>query len=250
MPYCQQCELVHGEEQRFCQRCGQLLKRGPLSGRACSRCGVLTYPGQKFCTDCGLPLRTTSLGREESPQQGRTSVFYPRTSPRSADSRAKRGKRHPGLAISLVVIVLIALGGLYGWRQLVKGPSTPSVVVAPQQDMRRDVERLAEKIRAAHLSKDINKWLNCYSPDYPDLGRLENQILELWKNYDIKEVSYRISDVERLGDRQVSALLVWHIQVYDHRTYDYMLLRPAYKVTLEKDGDNWKIRASREEDVS
>jgi hypothetical protein len=250
MPYCQQCELVHGEEHRFCQRCGQLLKRAPSSGRTCSRCGVLTYPGQKFCTDCGLPLRTTPMGREEAPPQERASVFYPRTSPRPSGSRAQREARRPGLAISLVVIVLVALGALYGWRQLAKGPSTPSVVVAPQEDMRREVERLAEKIRAAHLNKDINKWLDCYSPAYPELGRLENQILELWKNYDIKEVSYRISDVQRLGDRQASALLVWHIQVYDSRTFDYMLLRPAYKVTLEKAGDNWKISASREEDVS
>jgi hypothetical protein len=112
------------------------------------------------------------------------------------------------------------------------------------------VERLAEKIRAAHLSKDINKWLNCYSPSYPDLGRLENQILELWKNYDIKEVTYRISDVERRGDLQASALLVWNIQVYDQRTHDYMLLRPAYKVTLVRAGDGWKILESREEGVS
>jgi hypothetical protein len=29
-----------------------------------------------------------------------------------------------------------------------------------------------------------------------------------------------------------------------------MLLRPSYKITLEKAGDGWKIRESREEGVS
>jgi hypothetical protein len=151
-----------------------------------------------------------------------------------------------------VVIALVAAAGVYGWRQLTKGPSAPPfpVAPAPQEDLRREVERLAERIRAAHLSKDINKWLNCYSPSYPDLGRLESQILELWKNYDIKEVTYRISEVERRGDRQAAALLVWNIQVYDQRTHDYMLLRPAYKVTLVKVGDGWKILESQEEGVS
>lgn len=249
MSYCSQCEIVHGEEHRFCQRCGQILKRAPSSGRACARCGALTYPGQKFCLDCGLPLRTMPASREEPEAPRRAPVFYPRGSEARPDRRAPR----PGKAISaLVVIALLALVSLYAWRYLVKSPAPPSypVVATPQEDLRREVERVAEKIRAAHLSKDINKWLTCYSASYPDLGRLENQILEMWKNYDIKEVSYRISDVARQGDRQASAVLVWNIQVYDHRTHDYMLLRPAYKITLEKAGDGWKIRESREEGVT
>lgn len=249
MSYCSQCELVHGDEHRFCQRCGQILKRSSSSSRACPRCGALTYPSQKFCMDCGLPLKTMPLGREEEPiSSKRTPVFYPR----SPEARPSRSRRRPGLAISLVLLILVGIAGLYGWRQLTKSPATPAypVTSAPQDDLRREVERLAEKIRAAHLSKDINKWLNCYSPSYPELGRLENQILELWKNYDIKEVTYRISDVEKRGDRQASALLVWNIQVYDHRTHDYMLLRPAYKVTLMKAGDGWKILESREDGVS
>ncbi len=250
MSYCSQCEIVHGEEHRFCQRCGQILKRTPSSSRACARCGALTLPGQKFCMDCGLPLSTIPLGREEEQAPPRrSSVFYPR----SPEPRPISPRRRPGRAIfSLVIVALVGVVALYGWRQLTKSPSTPAfpVAPAPQEDLRREVERLAEKIRAAHLSKDINKWLNCYAPGYPDLGRLENQILELWKNYDIKEVTYRISDVEKRGDRQASALLVWNIQVYDQRTHDYMLLRPAYNVTLVKAGDGWKILESREDGVS
>jgi hypothetical protein len=246
MSYCSQCELVHGEEHRFCQRCGQILKRAPSSGRACARCGALTYPGQKFCLDCGLPLRTMPFSREEPEAPRRASVFYPRGS----ESQPNRYQRRPGKAIvTLVAIALVAVAGLYGWRQIVRSPATPSYspALTPQEDLHREVERVAEKIRAAHLSKDINKFLNCYSSSYPDLGGLESQILQLWKNYDVKEVSYRISDVARLGDREASALLVWNIQVYDHRTHDYMLLRPAYKINLEKAGDGWKIRESREE---
>ncbi len=45
----------------------------------------------------------------------------------------------------------------------------------PQDDLKREVEKISEKIRAAHLNKDINKWLSCYNSSYPNLGRLENQ---------------------------------------------------------------------------
>ncbi|MFZ2088264.1 MAG: SulP family inorganic anion transporter [Desulfobaccales bacterium] len=60
-PYCDQCQLIHGEEHRFCQRCGQLLK-SPLraAGRACLRCSTLTFQGQKYCNECGLSLRAAS----------------------------------------------------------------------------------------------------------------------------------------------------------------------------------------------
>jgi len=162
---------------------------------------------------------------------------------------ARRQKRRPGRFLSLIVLVLIILGGIYLWRQLptrgvpiAKVPATSS----PQDDLRREVEKISEKIRAAHLNKDINKWLSCYNSSYPHLGRVENQMLELWKNYDIKEVSYRISNVQRLNDKEATADIVWNIQLYDHRTHDYTLVRQGYKIVMENGPGGWKIRDSKE----
>jgi len=242
MPYCNHCQLVHGEEHRFCQRCGQILKGSSAGARACARCGSLTFPGQKFCTDCGLPLRVARVAEEEEAPP----VFYPR----NADLRPRRrsGSRRPWRALfTLLGIVLLVGVVYYGWRLLPasKAPVTRTpVTVAPQEDLRREVERMAEKIRSAHLNKDINKWLSCYNSAYPNLGKLESQILELWKNYDIKEVNYRISNVQRQGD-QLSANIVWNIQLYDHRSHDFTLDRSGYKIILEQSGNEWKIRDSK-----
>jgi hypothetical protein len=115
-----------------------------------------------------------------------------------------------------------------------------------EDNMRREVEKLAEKIRSAHLTKDINKWQSCYHSSYPNLGRARNQILELRKNYDIKEASYRISNVQRVNDKEASADIVWNIQLYDHRTHDYTLVRQKYQTVLEKGAGGWKIRDSKE----
>jgi hypothetical protein len=146
-----------------------------------------------------------------------------------------------------VGIVLLVLAGVYIWRHLPsQAPITRTpTTTAPQDDMRREVEKVAEKIRAAHLNKDINKWLICYNSAYPNLGRLENGILELWKNYDVKEVSYRITNVQRQGDKKASADIVWNIQLYDHRTHDYTLDRSGYKIILELGEGGWKIRDSQ-----
>jgi hypothetical protein len=162
---------------------------------------------------------------------------------------ARRQKRRPGRFLSLIALALIILGGIYLWRNLptkgvpiTKVPTTSS----PQDDLRREVEKISEKIRAAHLNKDINKWLSCYNSSYPHLGRVENQMLELWKNYDIKEVSYRISNVQRLNDKEATADIVWNIQLYDHRTHDYTLVRQGYKIVVENGPGGWKIRDSKE----
>jgi hypothetical protein len=242
--------LIHGEEHRFCQRCGQLLKGYQnAAARPCARCSTLTFPGQKFCTECGLPLRVARVAQEEEAMEDRPPLFYPRR----PEPARRRGPRRPGRILSFIGVVVIALGALYVWRHLpvrVPGADRLPPVSAPQEDLRREVEKISEKIRSAHLNKDINKWLSCYNAAYPQLGRRENQMLELWKNYDIKEVSYRISNVQSLGDQQASADIVWNIQVYDHRTHDYTLVRQNYKIVLEKGPGGWKIRDSKEEGTS
>jgi hypothetical protein len=161
---------------------------------------------------------------------------------------ARRRQRRPGRFLSLIVLALLVVGGVYLWRQLPsRAPVSPVPTTAtPQDDLKREVEKITEKIRSAHLNKDINKWLSCYNSAYPNLGRLETSQLELWKNYDIKEVSYRISNVNRVSDTQATADIVWNIQLYDHRTHDYTLVRQKYQTILEKGPGGWKIRDSKE----
>jgi hypothetical protein len=240
---------VHGEEHRFCQVCGQLLKRSHPGVRPCARCGTHTLPGQKFCTDCGLPLRVMPAGREEEPMP-RSPLFYPR----GPEPRPSRRRRRPIMAI-IVILALVAAGlvlyilGNIAINHITTAFSgkTQELPVTKTPDLRPEVEKLAEKIRSAHLNKDINKFLSCYSSTYPNLGQLENSVLELWKKYDVKEVNYRISNIQRLGDRQASATLVWSLQLYDPRSNDYQLLPLTYRVLLEKNNGEWKIKESKPE---
>ena len=161
---------------------------------------------------------------------------------------ARRRQRRPGRFLSLIALALLVVGGIYLWRHLPTQVAIDRVETktAPQDDLFSEIKKISEKIRSAHLTKDINKWLGCYHSAYPNLGRVENQMLELWKNYDIKEVSYRISNVQRLNDKEATADIVWNIQLYDHRTHDYTLVRQNYRTILEMGPGGWKIRDSKE----
>jgi hypothetical protein len=158
---------------------------------------------------------------------------------------ARRRQRRPGRFLSLIALALLIVGGIFLWRHLpARGPSsTVTTTTAPQDDLRREVEKISEKIRAAHLNKDINKWLGCYDSSYPNLGRVENQMLEMWKNYDIKEVNYRLSNVQKVSDKEATADIVWSIQLYDHRTHDYTLVRQKYQISLEKGPGGFAARS-------
>ncbi|OGR25843.1 MAG: hypothetical protein A2139_14520 [Desulfobacca sp. RBG_16_60_12] len=204
----------------------------------------MTWPGQKFCTECGLPLRVARVNQEEEEAPSRPPLFYPRR----PETMARRRQRRPGRFLSLIALVLLILGGIFLWRHFPARVATTEIPAtsSPQDDLRREVEKISEKIRSAHLNKDINKWLGCYHSSYPNLGRVENQMLELWKSYDIKEVSYRISNVQRVSDKEATADIVWNIQLYDHRTHDYTLVRQKYQTVLEKGPGGWKIRDSKE----
>jgi predicted nucleic acid-binding Zn ribbon protein len=240
---------VHGEEHRFCQRCGQLLKGTQVaSARPCTRCGSYIYPGQKFCTECGLPLRVARIVEEEDSGEP-APLFYPRSSDRRTEPVSRRRQKRSGRFLSLLIFAFIVIAGVYVYSKLpvrTSGPAAP-VAVAPQDDLKREVEKISEKIRSAHLNKDINKWLSCYNSAYPNLGQLENRMLELWKNYDIKDVTYRIANVRRVDASHATADIVWNIQVYDHRTHDYTLVRQSYQITLENGSGGWKIRNSKED---
>jgi hypothetical protein len=186
------------------------------------------------------------VSQPEEYEPERPPLFYPRRT----EPLPRRRTRRSGRILSLLGIFLLLAGVWFVWSHLparVPIARTPAPVAAPQDDLKREVEQIAEKIRAAHLNKDINKWLSCYSSTYPNLGHLENRMLELWKNYDIKEVNYRISNIQRLSDAQMAADIVWNIQVYDQRTRDYTLVRTAYKTILEKGTGGWKIKDSKEE---
>jgi hypothetical protein len=169
----------------------------------------------------------------------------------------KKEKRAENIAVKILAVLTIIITVIVTANFLLRGMQNKNLSlfqqehetsqISPQDKLKLAVERLAEKIRLAHLNKDIDKWQECYAPDYPNRSQLKNSILELWESHDVKEVSYRISHVQRLGNNQASALIVWFFQVYDLRSHDVQVLRQSYRVTLEKTHGDWKIKNSMEE---
>jgi hypothetical protein len=69
----------------------------------------------------------------------------------------------------------------------------------------------------------------------------------LWKNNDIKQIEYRIYNVQQVNEKKATADIVWNFKLLNLTTHQYDLRRLSNKITLEKIGNDWKISDSKEE---
>jgi hypothetical protein len=255
MTVCPQCHTVHGDEHSFCQRCGNPLigeEKAPV--QYCPNCSGPVFPSQNFCTECGQRVKNLFGDRSGIQSAARDELFY------KSNSRRSRQRTAPGRAgfskwlIGLSGLLILA-GIYYFWPKTPErkpsavAPGSPPVA-APTTErtdtLQRDVERLAEKIRAAHMKKDMSLFISCYANNYPNLGELERQTYENWKNYDFKNVSYNITNLRRVGPNQAAAELVWNFQLLNNQTKVSEMHRAVFNVMLEESGGSWKIKESKE----
>jgi len=254
MTICPQCQTVHGDEHSFCQRCGNpLVGEERVPARPCPNCGGPIYLGQNFCTECGQRIKTASGERPSPRAVAQDDLFYRAPSqrrPRPVSRRTGVNKWLVGL-VSLVIIV----GVYFFWpktperKSAVPLPGLPPIATPEPEradTLARDVERLAERIRAAHLKKDMNMFISCYAASYPNLGELERQTYENWKNYDFKNVSYNIANLRRIGPHQAVAEFIWNFQLINTQTKAAEMYRSVINVTLEETDGVWKIRESKD----
>ncbi len=254
MTVCPQCHTVHGDEHSFCQRCGNpLIGEEKAPAQYCPNCSGPVFPGQNFCTECGQRVKNIAGDRTGSRPARRDELFYQSSSRRSQQRPAPTRTGFPKWLFGVLGLLILA-GAYYFWPRTPSKPQTvsPSLppVAAPTTEkadtLQRDVERLAERIRAAHMKKDMSLFISCYSTSYPNLGELERQTYENWKNFDFKNVSYNISNLRRVGPNQAEADLVWNFQLFNNQTKNAEMHRAVFNVLLEESGGTWKIRDSKE----
>jgi len=253
MTVCPQCHTVHGDEHSFCQRCGNpLVPENKAPQSACPNCSGPVFPGQIFCTECGQRVKSLTGARTIAGTGGRDDLFYKSPASRTPQ-RAPAGRK--GLSPWLMGLagLLILVGVYYFWpkapdrKPLVSPPVLPPLTAPERVDtLQRDVERLAERIRSAHMKKDMSLFRSCYSDSYPNLGELERQTYENWKNFDFRDVRYNISNVRRVGPNQAAAELVWNFQIFNNQTKAAEIHRYIYSIMLEDVGGSWKILESKD----
>lgn len=112
---CIKCGAELPDRAKFCNRCGAAVPE-QKSEQFCSKCGAKLEKGTKFCSSCGAPVGETS----DTGSAG-TGAYtqYQTGNPQPITDFSRVNPKKPNLSkllggIAIVVVILVALGILFG----------------------------------------------------------------------------------------------------------------------------------------
>ena len=101
---------------------------------------------------------------------------------------------------------------------------------------------IIEQIRAAQLKKDINLFLNTYSPTFPNIDQKKENILKTWQQYDYVDMKFHIDNMEKLNEHTIIAKVAWDITLEDVRSKKKNTLMRDYTIYFSDVSGKWLIQ--------
>lgn len=112
---CIKCGAELPDHAKFCNKCGAAVPE-QKSEQFCSKCGAKLEEGTKFCSSCGAPVGKTS---DTSSAGTGAYTQYQTGNPQPITDFSRVNPKKPNLSkflggIAIVVVILVALGILFG----------------------------------------------------------------------------------------------------------------------------------------
>lgn len=112
---CIKCGAELPDRAKFCNKCGAAIPE-QKSEQFCSKCGAKLEEGTKFCSSCGAPVGETS---DTSSAGTGAYTQYQTGNPQPITDFSRVNPKKPNLSkllggIAIVVVILVALGILFG----------------------------------------------------------------------------------------------------------------------------------------
>jgi hypothetical protein len=211
----------------------------------CPRCQSSCEEGQRYCSQCGAPLGDEAPAASPLPAAARSS---------SAPPWAVGLLIGAGVIIVILLILLLRrsapvafpVPGPVPQAQVPTMPAPTAAPTPPAPDLKQQVQGLLALMREAHLKKDINQYLSCYSPAFPDLERKRQDTLRAWENFDFINAFFTIDNFQPLDGDTVNATVTWNLDTKNKRTQKSVSAQQTYRVQFGREMDAWRIRALEE----
>lgn len=105
-----------------------------------------------------------------------------------------------------------------------------------------DLINLLTKIREAQLKKDINLFMQAYSPDFPEIGQKRDTTLTIWKKYTYLDSQFNLTDLQEETPTTILGKVIWNIKAQDQKNGSVKILTKTYQVTFSKGSGKWLIQ--------
>jgi hypothetical protein len=80
---------------------------------------------------------------------------------------------------------------------------------------RKEVQSILDQVRKAQLAKDINLFLQAYSPTYPNLAEKKEGLLKSWQKYNYLDMNFIIENIQKQNTHTLIAEVACDITFED-----------------------------------
>jgi len=80
---------------------------------------------------------------------------------------------------------------------------------------RKEVKSILDQVRRAQLVKDINLFLQAYSPTYPNLAEKKESLLKSWQKYNYLDMNFIIKNIQKKNAHTLIAEVACDITLED-----------------------------------
>ena len=94
-------------------------------------------------------------------------------------------------------------------------PQTPKSERSTDILEREEVRGVLDQVRKAQLEKDINLFLQAYSPTYPSLVEKKESLLKSWKKYNYIDMDFNIENIQKKNAHTIIAEVACDITLED-----------------------------------
>jgi hypothetical protein len=104
------------------------------------------------------------------------------------------------------------------------------------------VTGLIEQIRTAQLKKDINLFLNAYSPTFSNIDKKKESMLKIWHQYNYLDMKFHVENIEKPDDHTIIARVSWDITLEDVRLKKKSSMLKDYTIFFSDTSGRWLIQ--------
>lgn len=266
MKECPACGASVKEHYSFCRSCGGPLKLPETDLVFCTDCGTRVKASQEVCHSCQRPLAPE--GPEDSPPAAPGYQFA--VSAWRPQFRVIALLGGSALAIILVAWWLLMpkpqphlpavppvpaeseIKGSPSASEPKTAPASPVLAKASQvspapeslptiEVLRKQLEELLQNMRDAQLNKDLEKYFNYYSPNFPDLDKKRQATTKNWELYNYLELEFKLEEVKLLITGNASALVTWKITYQTPGSEEIKNITQVFKILVSNESDRWRI---------
>lgn len=247
MPYCEACSTQYDDKIEICKVCGSKL--------------VLNDENNTNINNADRETQKSNLEQNENEKSISGNVKQPLINQVSStltlfkSFQATLVKTILNLSILKPMAVIIfslffITGGYWGY---IKYLSRNGLLVAPTviesheevktqlQSQSFPPDHLFDLIKKANITKDIDLFMSCFSPNFKLLDNKKANRLKVWNEYDYNSLKYNIKGFVILKDK-ASGLVEWEFYARQKNTEKKISAMFLYNVVLEKDNKGaWKI---------